>query len=131
MKRGIIILSLVIIFAGCANRQMTIRSQPEGAKVIIDSQEMGVTPYTFPFTYYGTRQIILQKEGYQTQTNMAPVKPPFIHIFPFDLLIFLIPYPIENHYVFSYILSPKKEINVDDILKHGEELKAYLKEELR
>ncbi|MBI4834509.1 MAG: PEGA domain-containing protein [Planctomycetes bacterium] len=131
MKRIIIILSVLVIFAGCANRQITIRSQPEGAKLIVDSQEIGVTPHTFPFTYYGTRQVILQKDGYETQTNLAPVSPPFIHIFPFDLFMFLIPYPIENHYVFSYILSPKKEIDVDEILKHGEELKAYLNEELR
>lgn len=130
MRLLILIISLSIFVYGCADRKITIRSEPEGAKVIVDSQEMGVTPSTFPFTYYGTRQIILKKDGYQIYTVLAPIKPPLIHVFPFDILILFIPYPMRDYRTLSYILVPYQKTDVKEILKRGDELKEHLNKTL-
>lgn len=126
MRLLLFIISLSFFVYGCADRKITIRSEPEGAKVIIDSQEMGITPSTIPFTYYGTRQIILKKDGYQTYTVLAPIKPPLIHIFPFDILILFIPYPMKDYRILSYKLLPYQKTDVKEILKKGNELKEHL-----
>lgn len=131
MKLLVTILSFLVILTGCASRKITIYSEPEGAKVIVDSQEIGITPCTFPFTYYGTRQIILEKEGYQTERVLVPINPPLIHIFPFDILILFMPYPMVDLHHFSYTLSPSQESNLNEILKRGEELKEYLNRKVK
>ena len=38
-------------------RRITIKTDPPGALVYIDDQEIGVTPVSTSFTYYGTRKI--------------------------------------------------------------------------
>ena len=41
--------------SGCVYRRLIVRSDPPGARVLIDGQEVGYTPTGIPFTYYGTR----------------------------------------------------------------------------
>jgi hypothetical protein len=126
MKLLILTLGFLTILYGCADRRIIIRSEPEGAKVIVDSKEMGVTPCSFPFTYYGTREIILKKNGYQTMRILKQINAPFIHIFPFDVLILFVPYPLKDHRDFSYILVAYNKSDVKDILKRGDDLKKQL-----
>ena len=54
---------------GCVQRRMTIRSSPPGAMVYVDNQEIGTTPVSTGFTYYGTREFRLVKDGYETLTE--------------------------------------------------------------
>src|SRR5690606_3614274 len=42
---------------GCVHRRMTIRSDPPGALVLLEGEEIGYTPVSVDFTYYGTREI--------------------------------------------------------------------------
>src|ERR1700690_4113146 len=56
--------------SGCVQRRMTIRSNPPGALVYVDDYEIGTTPVSASFTYYGTRKIRLVKDGYETLTVM-------------------------------------------------------------
>ena len=58
-------------------RRLTIRSNPPGALVFIDDQEIGVTPVSTSFIYYGTRKIQLIKDGYETVTVLRTFKPPW------------------------------------------------------
>ena len=57
----LLILSLTQV--GCMHRRMTIRSNPPGARVLLEGEEKGFTPYSMDFTYYGTREITLVKPG--------------------------------------------------------------------
>ena len=45
---------------------MTIRSNPPGGVVYVDQRRIGVTPVSTSFTYYGTRNIQVVKDGYET-----------------------------------------------------------------
>jgi len=62
---------------GAVRRRVTIRSNPSGALVFIDDQEIGVTPVSTSFIYYGTRKIQLIKDGYETVTVLRTFKPPW------------------------------------------------------
>lgn len=65
--------------SGCQSvqRRMTIRSNPPGALVLVDGREIGYTPASVDFTYYGTREITLVKDGYQTLTTLQTYEKPW------------------------------------------------------
>jgi hypothetical protein len=64
MRRSIAFLMLAILCAfGCVQRHITITSEPEGALVYLNNNEIGRTPITTDFTYYGNFDVQLRKEG--------------------------------------------------------------------
>ncbi|HMO13086.1 MAG TPA: PEGA domain-containing protein [Pirellulaceae bacterium] len=83
----ILLLGLTSLFtSGCVSRQLLIRTNPEGALVTIDAQTVGNSPVQVPFTYYGTREIKLEKEGYETVKVKQNIRPPWWQIPPLDFL---------------------------------------------
>lgn len=56
---------------------MTVRTNPPGATVSIDNQVIGTTPAATSFVYYGPREIRIEKDGYQTETILRRINPPW------------------------------------------------------
>jgi len=79
-------LSLNAAMSGCVQRRMTIRSEPPGAMVYVDDYQIGNTPVSTDFVYYGTRKIRLVKDGYETLTVRQPIPMPWYQIFPLDFV---------------------------------------------
>ena len=79
----LVALALVALYAaGCVQRRMTIRTNPPGALVYIDNYEIGTTPVSTDFIYYGKRQIRIEKPGYETLTVEQPIPAPWFQWFP-------------------------------------------------
>ncbi len=133
MNRKFILYVLCLVscvLVSCAERKMVINSDPQGAKVYIDGQEQGITPAYIPFVYYGSREIVLEKDGYQTRRYIEPIKPPLVHVFPFDLLMLLLPYPLSSEYEFNYLLRKSEKTDVKKVWSDALELKEYLQKRL-
>jgi hypothetical protein len=77
---------LVLCFSGCMHRRLTVRSDPPGAALMVDGEEAGYTPASIDYTYYGTREITLTKEGYQTLTTPIKLSTPWYQVFPLDFI---------------------------------------------
>lgn len=62
----LILLSLPLLLSQCASTTL-IDSKPQGAKVLINGEVRGVTPYQYSDTkvIFSTTQIKLQKDGYE------------------------------------------------------------------
>jgi hypothetical protein len=71
---------------GCVQRRMTIRSNPPGALVYVDDYQVGTTPVSTDFVYYGTRKIRLVKDGFETLTVRQPFPLPWYQVFPLDFV---------------------------------------------
>src|SRR5262245_35422538 len=71
---------------GCMHRRLTIRSEPPGALVLVDGEEAGYTPASIDYTYYGTREITLQKDGYKTLTTPVKLATPWYQVFPLEFV---------------------------------------------
>ena len=56
---------------------MTVRTNPPGAVVSVDNQVIGTTPAATTFTYYGTREIRVEKDGFRTETIRQRINPPW------------------------------------------------------
>ena len=69
LVEAVLCVGLILSFSvGCVQRRMTIRSNPPGALVYVDDYQVGTTPVSTDFVYYGTRKIRLIKDGYDTLT---------------------------------------------------------------
>lgn len=85
LNLAIAIIVLTVCTSGCVQRRLLIQSLPEGALVSVDRQVVGHSPVSVPFTYYGTREIQLQKDGYQTTRVKQRIRPPWYELFPISL----------------------------------------------
>src|SRR5258706_9997592 len=66
MPRWIALLPALALVAGCVERTMTIKSDPPGALVYLNDREIGRTPVTRDFTWYGDYQVEIRKDGYES-----------------------------------------------------------------
>jgi hypothetical protein len=89
------LVALLVTCSGCVRRRLTVRTNPPGAQVFIDDQEIGTTPCSAAFVYYGTRKITLMKDGYRTETIFQKIPPPWYEITPLDFLVENV-YPLEQ-----------------------------------
>lgn len=53
---------------------------------MVDGVEVGYTPASIDYTYYGTREITLTKEGYQTLTTPLKLSTPWYELFPLEFI---------------------------------------------
>lgn len=81
---GSLALALLFLLAcGCqggVKRRLTVRSDPPGALVYVDNKEIGHTPASVEFAYYGTREIRLEKDGFETITVKQKFRPPWYEL---------------------------------------------------
>src|SRR2546423_9240961 len=76
--------ALCLVRTGCVRRRLTVRTNPPGAQVFVDDQEIGTTPCSASYVYYGTRKITLVKDGYRTETVYQKFYPPWYQLPPLD-----------------------------------------------
>lgn len=119
------LLLVIVINAGCVQRRLVVRSQPEGALVTIDNHVVGHTPVSVPFTYFGTRQIQLERDGFKTVKVKERLRPNWYDIFPISFL--------TNHFAFREIrdtrlldfqLEPKVMVDENQLLDRANELRT-------
>jgi hypothetical protein len=123
---GVVIVALVAVsLAGCVRRRMTIRSEPSGALVSVDDREIGMTPISTNFTYYGARKIRLVKDGYETLTVMQPIPTPWYEIPPLDFISEnFVPGEVQDRRTLSYQLRPQVVVPTEQLRGRAEELRA-------
>lgn len=124
---ALVVLALIACacLSGCVRRRLTIRSNPPGALVYIDDQEIGYTPVSTPFVYYGTRKIQLIKDGYQTETVLQRFPAPWYEWPPLDFVSEnLYPRDIRDERVLDFTLVLARPTNRDELLSQAENLRA-------
>ncbi len=110
-----LVLCLTILTTcGCLRRRMTINSNPPGATVYVDGRQIGKTPVSTDFTYYGTRNIRLEMDNYQTMVVKQKVAPPWYEFPPLDFFTETFSAnEIKDHHVWTYDLQ-QRTISSDD-----------------
>ncbi len=74
-----------VLLSGCVERELTINTKPQGGLVIINDEEIGVSPVTVNFKWYGTYRVRIEKEGYNSLRKNIELKRPLHDLFPFDI----------------------------------------------
>lgn len=118
------LLSLALAETGCVQRRMTIRSNPSGALVYVDDYEIGTTPVSTDYTYYGTRKIRLVKDGYETLTVYQPMPTPWYEWCGVDFFSENIwPGKIRDERAFDYQMTPMLTVPTEQLLGRAEQLR--------
>ena len=107
----VIVLLLPLLLAGCVRRSLTVKSDPPGALVYLNGVEVGRTPMTRDFTWYGTYDVVLRKQGYETLKARGKVIAPWWQWVPIDL--FAEPLPLHDRRELAYTMKPYAEATVD------------------
>lgn len=122
------LLAALLVFAGssgCVHRRLTIRSDPPGALVYIDNYEIGTTPVSTDYIYYGTREIRLVKDGYETLTVKRSITLPWYQVFPLDFVTEnLIPFNIRDERTLDFALAPQMMVPQEQLLGRAENLRG-------
>jgi hypothetical protein len=121
---GPLLLLTLLAAPGCVQRRMTIRSNPPGSLVYVDDYEIGTTPVSHDFVYYGTRKIKLVKDGYETLTVLQPMPTPWYQYTPLDFVAEnLVPWEIRDERTLDYQLQPQVIVPTDQLLERAENLR--------
>jgi hypothetical protein len=109
---------------GCVRRRLFVNSNPPGALVYVDNEQIGTTPCAVDFTYYGTREIRLVKPGFETLTLNQPIPTPWYQYPPLDFISEnLVPYKIRDNRSRTYNLSPQVLALPQELVARGEQLR--------
>ncbi|HWB18767.1 MAG TPA: PEGA domain-containing protein, partial [Phycisphaerales bacterium] len=120
-----IALSAAIAMTGCVERTVHITSEPQGALVWVNDREIGRTPVSFDFLYYGVYDVRLVKEGYEPLLTSGDAEAPLYETVPVDLLSELAPVDIHSDINWHYVLQPRND-DPHALLQRAEDLRAKL-----
>jgi hypothetical protein len=106
---------------GCVQRRLTIRSNPPGALVYVDDYQIGTTPCSTDFIYYGTRKVRLVLSGYETLNVLQPIPTPWYEYPGLDFVSEnLVPGEIRDSRVVDYQLQPQMIVPTPQLLSRAE-----------
>jgi len=130
-KYNIVVLAVVsfnaaIILGGCVERRLTINTEPQGAMVILNDEEIGTSPVTVSFEWYGDYNVTASKEGFETLQTHRKLKGPWYDGFPFDFFTLLNPEETVDFYEWTFELAPQQEPNREELIQNAVELKKQL-----
>lgn len=123
----VVILITTLLLAGCVERRLTINTQPQGALVVLNDEEIGASPVTVSFEWYGDYNVAIRKEGFETLKTHRKLKAPWYDNFPFDFFAQILnPKRIIDSYEWTFELAPRKQIGREELIRNAEELKKQL-----
>ena len=95
------------VHTGCVRRTLTIETDPQGAIVTLNDEEIGATPVSRDFLWYGDYDVLIRKEGYETLSTHWLIPRPWYAIPPIDFFVeSLWPGWIHDAHFKEFVLTP-------------------------
>ena len=122
---AVLLLAGIGLISGCVERRYTIRTDPPGATVIVNGEEIGPSPASKSFVYYGDREITLMLDGYATKTVIQPINAPWWDNFLTEFFTEnVIPVSMRDEREFKYQLVPAESPRQDELRDRAEGLRS-------
>jgi hypothetical protein len=122
---GTLLCAASLMCCGCVERLITITSEPSGALVHLNDEEVGRTPLTVPFTFYGTYDVRLETEGYEPLWTMRKAKAPWWETPPVDLLVEALP-SAKSHLTWHFKMETEAPEDEQALLGHARQIRAMV-----
>jgi hypothetical protein len=120
-------LAAAALLAGCVERRLTINTRPQDALVVLNDEEIGQSPVTVPFNWYGDYNVRISKEGYETLKTHRRLKSPWYDKFPWDFFAQIVnPKRIVDSYEWTFELAPKEQPDREELIRRAGQLKEQL-----
>lgn len=122
--RILAVAGILAAFAGCVERRYTIRTNVPGALAIVNGEEVGPTPASRNFTYYGPREITILADGFETLQVIQPVRAPWWDNYVTEFFAEnLIPFTLRDEREFYYELRPATNPSTAELQNRAESLR--------
>jgi hypothetical protein len=131
MSMALSVAVLAMAVCGCVERKFHITSEPAGAVVYISDVEVGRTPVTVPFTWYGQYEMILRLDGYETLKPHPNISPPIYEVPPLDLLSALAPWTYHDDHYLHYELQQLDLPEDSELIQRAQEMREKNLEPVR
>ncbi len=103
---------LACLGTGCVRRTLTLNSDPQGARVFLNDDEIGTSPVSVDFTWYGTYDVILRKDGYESLKTSHRIEPPWYQWLVVDFVTeVLLPIDFHDKQEATFTLEPARPID--------------------
>jgi len=120
-------IATAAIATGCVERKLKVNTSPQGAMVSLNDEQIGLSPVTMTFQWYGDYAVRISKQGYQTLSTHRPLKAPWYDAFPFDFLAQVLwPGRIVDSTEWTFELQPQQPIMRDDLIRRSQALQEEL-----
>ncbi len=119
----------VLAAVGCVERTITITSQPSGALVYLNDEEVGRTPTTVRFTWYGVYDVRLSKAGYQTLSAAQEAKAPLGDTLGIDFFAEVLPIESKVNLDWHFELRPLEPVEEELLVDRANQMRALLEAE--
>jgi len=117
---------LLLLSTACVERRLMIRSEPPGAVVHVNGEEIGRTPTTWRFYHYGKILVETQQAGYEPESRVVHLKPPWYQYPVADFVSdVLVPSRIQDDHELELklvALTPPEELDEAEIRRRLDEL---------
>ena len=121
----------VMLLAGCVERKLTIVTEPSEAVVWLNDEEVGVTPVTVNFNWYGDYNIRIEKPGFEILNTHRLLDPPAHDRFPLDFFAEVLwPKTIKNSYTWTFDLGPYQQVPAEELIKQASYMRDQANNEL-
>jgi len=97
------------VMPGCLERTIVVTSEPPGAVVWLNDQELGRTPVETDFTFYGTYDVRLRLEGYEPLVTSRVASAPIYEVPGLDIFAEAVPAKIATRLEWHFDLVPLPE----------------------
>jgi len=122
-----VVLLAGLALTGCygqVQRTLTIESEPPDARCWLNDNEVGRTPVTVSFTWYGTYSVRLESPGYEPLNTTAKVEAPPYQWVPLDLAFeTVVPGVHTDAHEFRFALKKAEPIDPDALRQRAEGLR--------
>ena len=103
----VVVFAMLLLASGCAvKRTIVLESEPAGALVFLNGEEVARTPAEVPLEWYGKYDVTVRKQGYETLDTERWVAAPWWQWVPIDLVAELLPIPLKDTRRLSFELEP-------------------------
>jgi hypothetical protein len=107
--------------SGCVERTIKVNTSPSDATVVLNDEQIGQSPVTVAFQWYGDYNVRISKEGYETLATHRAIEAPWYDAFPFDFFAEVFwPGRIVDRYEWTFDLQPRKPVERKDLIERAQ-----------
>lgn len=126
-----VLLLAAMLLTGCVERRLTIVTEPAEAVVWLNDEEVGTTPVTVNFNWYGDYRVRIEKGGYEILNTHRKLDRPMHDRFPMDFFAEVLwPGRIEDTYTWDFELEPYRQRPADELIDAALQLRDEANREL-
>lgn len=131
VKYLVAIMSGVVFLTGCVERRLTVVTEPAEAVVWLNDEEIGVTPVTVNFNWYGDYNVRIEKSGYEILNTHRQLPRPAHDTFPWDFFAEVLwPGKIEDTYTWTFNLKPFEPVSEAELVEAAHRMRDQANDEL-